>query len=262
MRLAPTAEASGFRLIVRDAVGSTNAEALALARTGEGGPVWIVAERQTAGRGRRGRSWESPAGNLYATLLLVNPASPGRAPELSFVAALAVQDALDRIAPELAGRITLKWPNDVLADGAKLAGILIEGESAASRPLVAAVGIGLNCAHHPADTAVAATDLGALGFSSRPQDVFTVLSATMAERLRQWDEGRGFETTRRDWLARAVGVGGPIRVRTAQADIEGIFSALDPAGRLVLNGADGSTQFIAAGEIFPLGRIQSPDAVS
>src|SRR6267378_2624975 len=109
MDLAPGAD--GIGLIACDTVGSTNAEALAYARAGERGPLWVTARAQTAGRGRRGRVWVSEPGNLYATLLLTDPAPPERAAQLSFVAALAVHDAIARLAPALAPRLALKWPN-------------------------------------------------------------------------------------------------------------------------------------------------------
>jgi BirA family biotin operon repressor/biotin-[acetyl-CoA-carboxylase] ligase len=250
MELDPSAVAAGVRLIVHDTVGSTNAEALARAR-GDPGPLWIAARRQTAGRGRRGRTWVSEPGNLYASLLLTNPAPPRHAPELSFVSALALHDAIAELAPSLAPRLTLKWPNDLMADRAKLAGILVEGEDTAVHGLAVAIGIGVNCVHHPADASHAAVDLHALGIDATPQAVLCGLSATMLRRLRQWDRGAGFAAVRGDWLGRASGVGEPIRVRTAQDHLEGIFAALDPAGRLVLAAPDGRTHVIGAGDVFP-----------
>ena len=122
--------ADGVRIVAHDRINSTNAEALTLARNGERGPLWITAKQQTAGRGRRGRTWTSEPGNLYATLLLVDACPPERAAELSFVAALAVHDATAGRIPGLGRRIALKWPNDGLIDGCKFAGILIEGEGA------------------------------------------------------------------------------------------------------------------------------------
>src|SRR5215470_17355290 len=139
MELAPEAAAAGVGLIACESVGSTNVEALARARAGERGPLWITARAQTAGRGRRGRQWVSEPGNLYATLLLVDPAPAERAAELSFVAALATHDAIVACAPALGARLAFKWPNDLLLDGAKVAGILIEAEG--TRPLLVAVGI-------------------------------------------------------------------------------------------------------------------------
>src|SRR5262249_20426552 len=113
MRLDPAAQAAGARLIIHDTIGSTHAEAPRLAREGERGPLWITAKRQTAGRGRRGRSWASEPGNLYASLLLTEPAPPDRYPELSFVAALALHDAVTARIAGLASRVRLKWPNDL-----------------------------------------------------------------------------------------------------------------------------------------------------
>ena len=123
MQLDPAATAAGVRLLSHDTVGSTNAEALQFARKGERGPLWVTAKRQTAGRGRRGRSWVSEPGNLYASLLLTDPAPPERFPELSFVAALALHDAIGGRIPGLSNRLVLKWPNDLLIDRNKFAGI-------------------------------------------------------------------------------------------------------------------------------------------
>src|SRR5690606_16693662 len=117
------AAAAGVRLAHFDVLDSTNAEALRLARAGEAGPLWVVASRQLAGRGRSGRNWVSDPGNVFATLLLVGPSQPVHAPELSLVTALAVADAIGERAPALTGQIRLKWPNDVLIAGRKAAGI-------------------------------------------------------------------------------------------------------------------------------------------
>src|SRR3989304_3481056 len=141
---------AGGRHITYETLGSTNAEALALARTGERGPLWITAATQTAGRGRRGNSWTSPPGNLYATPLIADPSAPEHAPQLSFVAALALHDAITECAAQLGPMLKVKWPNDLLIGGAKVAGILIEGESEPA--FAVAIGIGVNCAAHPAAT--------------------------------------------------------------------------------------------------------------
>jgi BirA family transcriptional regulator, biotin operon repressor / biotin---[acetyl-CoA-carboxylase] ligase len=250
MQLDPSVAAAGVRLVVHDTVGSTNAEALARARAGEAGPLWIVAARQTAGRGRHGRTWVSEPGNLYASLLLTDASPPACAPELSFVTALALHDALAELAPGLAPRLAFKWPNDLMIDRAKIAGILVEGETGA-RVFAVAIGIGVNCARHPADVPYAATDLHALGVALAPATVFRSLSAAMARRLAQWDRGAGFAAVRRDWLARAGGIGEAIRVRTGNDHLEGIFVDLDPAGRLVVAAPGGATHVIGAGEVFP-----------
>jgi len=242
-----TAAPGGARVVTFDVIGSTNAEALARARGGERGPLWLVAKRQTGGRGRRGRTWVSEPGNLYATLLLTDPSPPDRAASLSFVAALAVHDAIVDVAPLLGPRLALKWPNDVLCAGAKCCGILLEGEGDA-----VALGIGVNCAHHPADTPYPATDLAAAGAPVAAEALFAALARSATLRLAQWDRGAGFASIRADWLKRAEGLGRPIRVRLPERELTGIFEALDEAGRLVLRRADGVADTVTAGDVFPL----------
>jgi BirA family transcriptional regulator, biotin operon repressor / biotin---[acetyl-CoA-carboxylase] ligase len=194
-------------------------------------------------------------------LLVTDPAPPERAAELSFVAALAVHDAVIALAPSLAARVALKWPNDVLIDGAKVAGILLESESAPDRPLAVAVGIGVNCAHHPGGTSHPATDLTSAGASVTPSHLFAALSRTMLARLAQWDRGRGFAAIRSDWLARASGVGEPIRVALPDRDLEGRFESLDAAGHLMLRTSDARVIAVAAGDVFPL-RAATPARTS
>jgi BirA family biotin operon repressor/biotin-[acetyl-CoA-carboxylase] ligase len=247
MKLDPRATAAGVRLLAHDVLGSTNAEALTRARDGDRGPLWITAQRQTAGRGRRGRPWVSEPGNLYASLLIGDPASPEHWPELSFVAALAVHDAVVERATQLKPQLTIKWPNDLLVSGRKFAGLLIEGEGGAEGAV--AIGIGVNCASHPTDTDYPAADLAAAGASIPAAELFAELSAKMLGRLAQWNRGDGFATVRTDWLARAVGLGEEIRVRLADREVIGRFEALDAAGSLVLRRADGKTETIAAGDV-------------
>ena len=251
MRLDPAAVAAGFRLSGHDTLPSTNTEALAQARRGETGPLWVTVRQQTAGRGRRGNVWISTPGNLYATLLLCDPAAPDNAPELSFVAALAVHDAIVDRAAALHEKLALKWPNDILCCGQKLAGILIEGENIGTR-LAVAIGIGVNCMHHPVDTAYPATDLAAAGAAVSAEDLFFALSGAMARRLMQWQCGAGFQSVRSDWLDRAAGMGGEMRVRLPNCEFSGRAEALDERGRLLLRLTDGTLQTITAGDVFPV----------
>jgi BirA family biotin operon repressor/biotin-[acetyl-CoA-carboxylase] ligase len=251
MQLSSAAVAAGYRLSAHDRLASTNAEALTLARGGERGPLWVVAREQTAGRGRRGNSWVSPPGNLYATLLLTDPAPPERAPQLSFVAVLALYDAIAASAPALREALALKWPNDLLCGGAKLAGILIEGERAADA-LAVAIGIGVNCLSHPAQTPYPVTDLRGEGSPVATEALFEALTATMAHRLAQWCRGAGFAEIRADWIARAAGIGGDLRARLPDKEIIGRGEGLDEHGRLLLRLPDGSLQAIVAGEVFPM----------
>ena len=166
--LDPRATAVGVRLVVHEVLGSTNVEALKLAREGERGPLWIVAKRQTAGRGRRGRVWISEPGNLFASLLLTTEAPPDHRPQLSLVAALAVHDALVEIADVLKPRLAIKWPNDLLLDGGKFAGILVEAEGGEEGAV--AIGIGVNCVSHPLDADYPANDLARCRQLAFPRD--------------------------------------------------------------------------------------------
>jgi BirA family biotin operon repressor/biotin-[acetyl-CoA-carboxylase] ligase len=241
---------AGVRHIVYETLGSTNAEALALARSGERGPLWITAHSQSAGRGRRGSHWISPPGNLYATLLLTEPSAPEQAPQLSFVTALALHDAVAASAPQLGPVLKVKWPNDLLVGPAKLAGILIEGES---DPVFAvAIGIGVNCAAHPSDVPYPATDLAACGALVAPDVLLAHLATAMQHRRAQWNGGQGFAAIRADWLKRAAGLGEILRVRLSARELAGRFQGLDEAGRLLLEQDNGVTT-ITAGEVFGIG---------
>jgi BirA family biotin operon repressor/biotin-[acetyl-CoA-carboxylase] ligase len=256
MKLDPRASAAGVRLIAHELLGSTNGEALALARQGERGPLWVTAGRQSAGRGRRGRTWISEPGNFFATLLLTDPPSQEHWSELSFVAALACHDAVTDVAPGLRPLLSIKWPNDLLLNGAKFGGILIEGESTKREgdedQGAVAIGIGINCASHPAGTDYPATDLKTGGAEVAPETLFEALTAKMMGRIAQWNRGNGFGTIRADWLARAAAIGAEIRVRLADSEIVGTFETVDEQGRLVLRLPDGASRTVAAGDVFAL----------
>jgi BirA family biotin operon repressor/biotin-[acetyl-CoA-carboxylase] ligase len=240
------------RVISFPTLGSTNAEALARARAGEQGPLWITADEQTAGRGRRGNVWRSESGNLYASLLLTEALPGAHLPELCFVVALGVRDAIASVAPALAARLKLKWPNDLLLDGAKLAGILIEAETVRERSAVVA-GIGVNCAHHPSGLPYPATDLAAKGTAIAPAELLRVLTGTMAARLAQWDRGASFAAIRAEWIAHAANLGGDIVVRLPDRELTGQFETLDPSGRLMLRLPGGTLEAITVGEVFARG---------
>ena len=241
---------AGVRHIAYETLGSTNAEALTLARVGERGPLWITASSQSAGRGRRGSAWASPPGNLYASLLLSEPSPKPLAPQLSFVAALALHDALCDCAPRLGPLFKVKWPNDLLLGPDKLAGILIEGESGPAFAVV--IGFGVNCTNHPRDTVFPANNLSLAGALVTPEALFAALSAAMLRRLAQWQSGAGFATIRADWLARAAGLGEDIRVRLPERELRGRFHGLDEGGRLQVEQPSGLAT-VTAGEVFELG---------
>jgi BirA family transcriptional regulator, biotin operon repressor / biotin---[acetyl-CoA-carboxylase] ligase len=264
MHLDPIAVAAGVQLIALNETTSTNEEALAKAPMR--GPLWVTAQSQTRGRGRQHREWISPPGNLYASLGIVEPAPINQAPELAFVAALAVRDAVVAEAPALAADLKFKWPNDLLLAGEKCAGILIEGEVRRDHldqttGFTVVIGIGVNCISHPSmmpdpwserqAISYPATDLRAHGADVTAETLFTRLSATMCQRIEQWAEGAGMPAIRADWLAHARGIGETISVRDYHGPEKvGRFAGLDESGHLLLHRADGATEKIAAGDVF------------
>ena len=239
-----------------DTLGSTNDEAMARGRAGDDGPLWITAGTQTGGRGRHGRVWASPPGNLHASLLLTAPCAPADAPQLGFVAGVA----LARAARGLAGgdaRFTLKWPNDLLHAGAKAAGLLLESTVVASGRLICVIGFGVNCAAHPRDLPYPATDLSAaLGRAVTPEEVLDGLDAEMALGLALW-RAEGFAAVRAAWLALADGLGRPTQVNTGARALIGLMRSIDAQGRLILDTAAGAVT-IDAGDIFPLSPSAAP----
>ncbi|HOV04724.1 MAG TPA: biotin--[acetyl-CoA-carboxylase] ligase [Hyphomicrobiales bacterium] len=235
--------------IALDEVDSTNAEALCRLAAGETAPFWLTAGRQVAGRGRRGRSWTSEPGNLYSSLVLVEPAPAEHLGALPLVVGLGVHRAVAGLAGLDPARLRVKWPNDVLLDGKKIAGILIEANEIAGRRTVV-VGIGVNCAHHPEGTEWPATSLAAAGLAVSPDEVFACLAGSLAATLAEWDRGAGLAAIRRAWLDIASGLGEPIVVRLPQSTVSGHFSTIDRDGRLVLRLASGEERRIAAGDVF------------
>jgi BirA family biotin operon repressor/biotin-[acetyl-CoA-carboxylase] ligase len=246
------AATSAYRHEAFDALGSTNDEAMARARAGDPGKLWITAAQQSAGRGRLGRTWQSPQGNLYASLLLVDAASPDRAPELGFVAGVALIDALRDITGAR-DRLKIKWPNDALLDGGKLAGLLLEATQLAGGAFACVIGIGVNCASCPADLPYAASNLAAFGPRASREKLFPALAAHLANRLDQWSRGEGFPAIRNAWLAVAAGVGEQIEVANGEKRLKGVFRTIDSKGRLVL-GADAGETLVEAGDIFLKGQ--------
>jgi BirA family transcriptional regulator, biotin operon repressor / biotin---[acetyl-CoA-carboxylase] ligase len=240
-----------FRLLRFERIDSTNDEAKRLAEAGAAEGAFVLAREQSAGRGRRGRTWVSPPGNLYGSLLL-RPACAARdAAQLGFAASLAVAEAASYVLPPGAS-VTCKWPNDVLVDGAKVAGILMESRAGGAGALEWLVlGIGVNLVSHPAGTEHPATSLAAKGAGTVSADTFL---AALAERLLAWYEAwrrpDGFAAVRAAWLARAHGLGQAIRVRLPERDIAGRFAGLDATGQLVLDAPEGRVH-IAAADIFP-----------
>ena len=230
-----------FDVRLYDSLGSTQDEARRLAQAGAPHGTVVTAREQTAGRGRHGRYWASPPGNVHLSIVLRLGLLPPRVAELGFVAALAVADAADAYVP---GRARLKWPNDVLVDGAKISGILIElAEDAAI------IGIGLNVLRMPEQTPYPVTSLRALTCREGAEEdeevdaAREVLLAALARRLDAW-QSDGFARVRADWLRRAHPSGTRLQVSTMAGVIEGCFVGLADDGALLLDTAGGMSRFL------------------
>ena len=241
-----------------ETLGSTNDEAMALARSGAGGPVFVVAEKQTGGRGRHGRVWSSPPGNLYASLLLIDPAPLACLPQLGFVAGVALARTL-RVCLAGDDRLKLKWPNDILFNGAKLSGILLESTTLPNGRLACVIGFGVNCVSHPDTLAYPATNLALAGRAPiDPCAVLDALAPNIQIMLETWDRGAGFTLVRSAWLAIAAGLGDMITVTGSSRTVTGRFDGLDSTGRALVETADGLVA-IDAGDVFLHGGLQDND---
>ena len=262
--------AQPYRSLVLDQVGSTNREALALAACGETGPLWIMARRQTAGRGRGSRQWASVPGNLHASLLTELACAPAVTPQLALLAGVATLDAIRQAARGGPAGLRLKWPNDVLIGKAKCAGILVE-TTASPQPrldppqgtvwhtptlnyrqlhaVTAVVGIGINLAWHPADLGRAATHLAAHGPGIAPEAMLGHLDEAVQRWLAAWHCGADFATIRAAWLERAGPAGEPMSVDTGAERIAGAFADLDPQGGLVVLDRHGRHRTVTFGDV-------------
>ena len=226
---------AGHRLVHFEEIDSTNAEAQRLAAEGERGPIWIWSDRQSAGRGRLGRSWVSEEGNLFVTHVFAPDVPPAVVAQLSFVAALAVHDATVGFSRD--ARVLIKWPNDLLLNGAKFCGILAE---ALGNGCVG-IGIGVNLAQAPTETPYPVVALGAMP----PESFLQLLIDSLARRLRQWDIGGGFASIRADWMLRALGIGEVVRA----GNDSGIFEGLALDGALIMRLPNGTVKHVHAGEV-------------
>lgn len=242
----------GVGRLVLDEVDSTNAEAGR--RAPPSGPLWIMAHRQTAARGRRGREWVEPAGNLAATYLFRPHCGPGQGALYSFVASLALADLFAALAPGV--EVGFKWPNDALLAHGKAAGILLESAGTRDRLDWLAVGIGVNLAEAPSPDAIReggtrpTSVAGAGGQVAAPAEALEILAPAFA----RWDalfRRGGFEPIRAHWLARAARLGERIGVGLPDGTVTGVFEDVDSDGRLVLGTADGRRRIPAADIFFP-----------
>lgn len=245
------AGANASRVLHFATLDSTNGEALRQLGSGPETPLWIIADEQSHGRGRSGRIWQSPKGNLYASLLLRLNVSASVATQLSFLAALAAYDAIaSQLPPQEAGSLRLKWPNDVMLGGAKVAGILIESLGwPDAEGLAVIIGIGINVSSAPSGLDRAA---GSLGLEpSACAGVFATLASSFGSWLGCWAEGRGFADIREAWLSRAHALGEAVSVNLNNSAIRGTFAGVDDRGALKLETPAGVVITVTAGDIYP-----------
>lgn len=252
--MAPPPLPSFYQPIRLDSVASTHEEIKRLAAMGAGEGVIVIAGEQTAGRGRQRRVWASPPGNLYLSLLLRPDRPLGTALQIGFVAAVAAAEALAAFLPAAAD-VRLKWPNDVLIGGRKVAGMLLEADCSAGGAVNwIALGLGINILSHPpaATTSYPPTSLTAEGASATADEVLAAFGSAFLAGYQRWLES-GFAAVRQAWLARAFARGGTVDVRLDEATtVRGRFLDLDGDGALLLETDDGRQRRITAGDVFPL----------
>lgn len=239
-----------YRLIALETVGSTNLEARELADAGadEGTIVW--AKRQEQGVGRRGRQWSSPEGNLYCSLILRPECDPSAAARLSFLTALAIRRAVTKFVKS-GTDVHLKWPNDVLIEGRKSAGILLESKMKPDGQMsYVIVGTGINISTYPEHTdGLPAISLAKVGANVTVADFLSAYAHAFHDLYMSWKR-KGFAPIWEEWLAHATGLGERITVRLSNETLEGIFSDLDETGALILTMDSGERKMITAGEVF------------
>lgn len=239
-----------YELMVFDAVDSTNDEAKRRAEAGAKHGTLIWAQSQTRGRGRRGNQWVSPTGNLYMSLVLRPDCPVAEALQLSFVASLALADALGSLLPPLA-EVTCKWPNDVFLNGRKVAGLLLESATTSGAALDWLVlGVGVNVASAPSDLAGQATSFHGEGAGEvTPAQVLEVFCRHFLTRVDQWRD-HGFLPLRDAWLYRAEGKDGKVTVKLENETFTGRFVDIDQSGALVVEMANSAHRRVTAGDVF------------
>ena len=248
MTQSPAGVPEGCKLIDLDEVDGTNAEAMRRVLDGERGPTWVIAQRQTAGRGRSGRAWSSQPGNLFASFITALDCPPAKAGQLSLVAGVAVVDAIRR-AGEVPG-LRLKWPNDILVGTAKTGGILVESTSRPPQPgPIAVIGVGLNLVSAPDDLGRAATFLANHALALSPREALCFLAQTMSDWIGIWNNGEGFAPVREAWLARAGSLGEVLTVNAAGSPVTGSFAGIDDSGALLIDDADGRQLSFTFGDV-------------
>ena len=238
-----------FRHYALEETTSTNTLCMEYAAAGEPGNLWISAKSQTGGKGSRGREWQSQQGNLFASLLLTDPCDKHRLADLTFIASIAVRETIESYSSKQ-NTVEVKWPNDVMLNGRKCSGILLESVHHQDMTYVV-VGIGVNCQNFPVDTLHPATSLSAEGIEVSLDAFFSTLTKVMAHNITLWNSGENFPTIRQKWLDYAYKLGERISVHIpGQETQDGIFASIDDNGYMLLELFNGTVKQISTADIF------------
>lgn len=239
----------GFTLHHVPSIGSTNDEAVKMALDGAPSGTIIMADQQQNGRGRLGRHWASPVGNFYVSIILRPDCPIAASTVLSLLTGVALGEALVELGPDDLD-LALKWPNDILINRAKVAGILLENAAAkGGRTAHVVIGTGVNLRSAPANTAYPVTSLDQAGFKTvSPLDLLAAYTQRLEIWLDRWERA-GFAVVRNAWRKKAFGLGGPIRLRLEREEIDGVFVDLTEGGALVIEEANGRRREVAAGDV-------------
>lgn len=236
-----------YNLLIFDEIDSTNSEALRLAKAGTPGDFVIWARQQSAGRGRYGKFWHSQEGNLYVTLLLNRNIITDKQPQLSFVTALAAYETVSALGAE--NNLAVKWPNDIMLNNKKLAGILLEAVNLYGRNSLI-IGLGINLKNHPEILNTRATNLKAEGISAEdPSRVLNLFINFFEKYYNIWQQW-GFAAIRRNWLQKAYNIDKVITFNDGSGKISGKFKGIDASGAIKIELACGHIYSLSAGEVF------------
>ncbi len=249
----------GYQYFWSQEVDSTNLEALRKREDGLRGDSWFCTKKQTGGRGSRGKEWVSAAGNLHASLLTHSSCSPRQLSQISLLAALAAHSAIEQLAGEDfgIGSLCLKWPNDILLNGDKICGILVESRASPDAGhFDIVIGTGINLGSHPDDSQITglfpAAHLAEKGWQCSVEHLFVALAQSTRDWLSIWSNGTGFETVRLAWLERSCHIGQTLKISAGEQLFEGRFKTISGDGALVLEEPGGTTQEISSGTILEI----------
>ncbi len=242
---------SGYELVTYEEIGSTNTEAMRLSNDLGENRLWVRAKKQTQGRGRNGRSWQSRTGNLHASLALQFNCDVNTVAQLSLLAGVAAYDALLKICDSaIIDHIRLKWPNDLLLDGAKIGGILLESTKQLDKKTISVViGTGINLAYHPELDDRKTTSLSMHKQEIEPEKALYALAGTTAHWLKIWNLGKNFDQIREAWALRGQKIGSPIMVNSGSEIIRGHFAGLNVTGGMILQLPSGEYKDVHFGDV-------------